>query len=90
MTLALNGSYRAGTIQITFEMSLLQVNFGNDFLCQGECAEFSGGVGVVVGSVSENCKGRVGGGANLRGLIMTPYYSMQELPSFAHHITCMA
>lgn len=30
------------------------------------------------------------GGANLRGLIMTPYYSLQELPSFAHHITCMA
>lgn len=40
--------------------------------------------------VLENCKGCVGGGANLRGLIMTPYYSLQELPSFAHHITCMA
>ena len=30
------------------------------------------------------------GCANLRGLIMTPCHSLQELPSFAHHITCMA
>lgn len=51
-----------------------------------------GSVGVCAWLwVLENCKGCTGrGGANLRGLIMTPYYSMQELPSFAHHITCMA
>lgn len=30
------------------------------------------------------------GCANLRALIMTPYYSLQELPSFARHITRMA
>lgn len=52
-----------------------------------------GGGGVCVwvvglGKLQGLCE--KGGGANLRGLIMTPYHSPQELPSFAHHITCMA
>lgn len=69
-------------------MSLQQVNFGSGFLCG---ANMLSSVGVHVDvALFENCKGSVGGGANFRGLIMTPYYSLQELPSLAHHITCMA
>ena len=53
-------------------------------------------VGVCVGAVwlwgLLKCEAEAvwEGGANLRGLIMTPYHSRQELPPLAHHITCMA
>lgn len=73
---------------ITYEMSLLQVNFGKWFSLSS-LMHWVQRVRAWLW-VLANCKGCVRGGANLRGLIMTPYYSLQELPSFAHHITCMA
>lgn len=86
MTLSLNRSYHTGTIQshmkwVCCRKTLEMIFFvTSNMWVQSLCSCGSWKIARVVWAVD----------ANLRGLIMTPYYSLQELPSFAHHITCMA
>lgn len=91
----LNGRRRNRYNSITYEMSLLQVNFKSHVpfckfgsaVCVRVCA-----FAQIARLVQERWQQRVslgeGGHANLRGLIMTPRHSPQELPSLAHHFTC--